>query len=123
MLAIALAESDIFDIDGNQRKARDLLLRGIVGKDPPCGWHHNPVEVTVIVSVIDALSASENIYGVLVPSQQAILSETMKFARAYDWESCCQGTWLSGVAILRPLRARGRVPPRQSRDRCRGTGL
>ena len=72
---IALAERDIFDIDGNQWKARDLPLRGIIGKDPPVGRHHNPVEVTVIVCVVDALSASENIYGVLMPSQQAILSE------------------------------------------------
>ncbi len=62
----ALTESDIFDIDGNQRGARDLLLRGIVRKDPPCGRHHNPAEITVIVRVVDALSASENIYGVLM---------------------------------------------------------
>ena len=72
---VALAESDIFDIDGNQRKARDLLLRGIVGKDPPCGRHHNPAKITVIMCVVDALSASENVYGVLMPPQQAVLSE------------------------------------------------
>ncbi len=75
LVASPLAESNIANVDGNQQRLRDLPLVSVGQIDSACGWHHDPVDVAIIVGVIETSAAAKNVHRVLVSPWQTVLTK------------------------------------------------
>src|ERR1700686_4905553 len=67
-------ESNLADVDGDQQRLRDFMLVGVGRVDSASSWNHDPVHVAVVVGVIESRRAAEDIDGISVPPQQAVLT-------------------------------------------------
>src|SRR5438132_4525398 len=74
-IAMLLEKAYFGQVDCYQQGFLHGLIVALIGIDAAGCWDNDAVDVAVIVGIVQSSSATENIDGIVVPSQKAVWAE------------------------------------------------
>src|SRR5205823_14966166 len=73
--ASGLYKPYLADVDRNQHRIRNLMSSPVVSVDSSLSRNFDPIDIAIVIGVVQTSSGSENIYRVLMATQKTVMPE------------------------------------------------
>src|SRR5207249_4342621 len=73
--ASAFYKLHLADVDRNQHRIRNSMSSPVVSVDSSLSRNFDPIDIAIVVGVVQTSSGSENIYRILMPTQKTVMPE------------------------------------------------